>query len=139
MFRVPVDPNHPTFDHTFTVTIGQWLTSRKQQRVEWMRRRNEAAGLAARHQQQRVARPAQPPHQPPAAPYPAPQQRHPDGPPPHIPITHEARTARTHRRLSTLALWLETIELGAELLWVGLLVTLVLACCGCGIWSVISR
>ncbi|GAA3765610.1 hypothetical protein [Micromonospora maritima] len=50
MFRVPSDPNRPTFDHTFQVGFFRWLTSKKPERLEWQRRRNAAAGVARQNQ-----------------------------------------------------------------------------------------
>lgn len=50
MFRVPSNPQHPTFDDTFNVGFFQWLTSKKPDRLEWQRRRNAAAKLAQRNQ-----------------------------------------------------------------------------------------
>ena len=53
MFRVPSDPNQPTFDHTFKVSFVRWLTSKGPERKEWMRRRNAAAKVAYRNQEDR--------------------------------------------------------------------------------------
>jgi ferric-dicitrate binding protein FerR (iron transport regulator) len=46
MFRVPVDPENPTFDQTERITFRRWLTSTAEERREWTRRRNAAAKLA---------------------------------------------------------------------------------------------
>ena len=54
MFRVPVDGDNPTFDDTFKVGFGKWLTSSAAERKEWARRRNAAARLAASRQRQRA-------------------------------------------------------------------------------------
>jgi len=54
MFRVPMDPERPTFDQTFKVGFVQWLTSKADERREWMRRRNAAARLAQKHQDERI-------------------------------------------------------------------------------------
>lgn len=54
MFRVPANPDAPTFDDTFTVGFGKWLTSSAAERKEWARRRNAAARLAASRQRQRA-------------------------------------------------------------------------------------
>ena len=54
MFRVPTDAEQPTFDQTTKISFWRWLTSRKADRVEWARRRNEAAKLAQRNQEQRI-------------------------------------------------------------------------------------
>lgn len=40
--RVPSDPNNPTYDSTFNVGFWRWLTSSKDERKEWARRRNAA-------------------------------------------------------------------------------------------------
>jgi len=50
MFRVPQNPDTPTFDDTFKVGFFRWLTSKKTERGEWMRRRNAATRLAAENQ-----------------------------------------------------------------------------------------
>jgi hypothetical protein len=42
MFKVPSDPDNPTYDHTFTVGFMQWLTSSAADRAEWKRRKNAA-------------------------------------------------------------------------------------------------
>ena len=42
MFKVPTDPDTPTYDHTFTVSFWQWLTSSAADRHEWRRRRDAA-------------------------------------------------------------------------------------------------
>lgn len=55
MFRVPSNPDSPTFDDTFKVSFGRWLTSKKTDRHEWARRRNAAAKLAAQNQVARAA------------------------------------------------------------------------------------
>jgi hypothetical protein len=39
MFRVPTSAENPTFDDTFDVSFWRWLTSKKDERVEWTRRR----------------------------------------------------------------------------------------------------
>lgn len=54
MFRVPSDPQHPTFDQTFNVGFWRWLLSKKHDRVEWARRRNTAAQLARINQNERA-------------------------------------------------------------------------------------
>jgi len=54
MFRVPSDPHNPSFDATFKVGFWHWLFSKKQDRVEWARRRNAAAKLAQRNQAERA-------------------------------------------------------------------------------------
>lgn len=56
MFRVPVDADRPTFDHTFKVSFWGWLTSKGPVRREWMRRRTAAARLAERHQYQAMGK-----------------------------------------------------------------------------------
>lgn len=43
MFKVPSNAEHPTFDATFTVGFFRWLTSSRDERVEWARRRNAAS------------------------------------------------------------------------------------------------
>ena len=53
MFRVPVSAEAPTFDHTFKVSFGKWLTSSAAERKEWGRRRNAAAKVAYRNQEAR--------------------------------------------------------------------------------------
>ena len=53
MFRVPADAHAPTFDRTFKVGFWQWLTSKGPERKEWMRRRNAAAKVAYRNQENR--------------------------------------------------------------------------------------
>jgi hypothetical protein len=53
MFRVPSDPREPSFDVTQKVGFFRWLTSTKTDRIEWRRRRDAAAGLAAIHQSMR--------------------------------------------------------------------------------------
>jgi hypothetical protein len=53
MFRVPIDSAESTFDDTFKVSFWRWLTSRKPERVEWMRRRNAAAEKAREGQNAR--------------------------------------------------------------------------------------
>ncbi|MEU1761686.1 hypothetical protein [Micromonospora sp. NPDC005652] len=64
MFRVPTDPATPTFDHTFKVSFWQWLTSKKPERVEWMRRRNAAAKVAMHNQNARAEQRRQQPPTP---------------------------------------------------------------------------
>lgn len=54
MFRVPSDPDSPSFDQTFKVGFWRWLTSSGADRKEWARRRNLAAKAAQRGQQQRI-------------------------------------------------------------------------------------
>jgi hypothetical protein len=54
MFRVPSDATAPTFDQTFKVGFLRWLTSKKDERREWMRRRNAAARTAKNNQDQRL-------------------------------------------------------------------------------------
>lgn len=56
MFRVPSDPNQPTFDHTFKVGFVRWLSSKPAERKEWMRRRNAAARVAQVNQQAAIDR-----------------------------------------------------------------------------------
>lgn len=56
MFRVPADPNHPTFDRTFTVSFRQWLFSKAAERNGWLRRRGAAKHNDRLHQ--RSGRPA---------------------------------------------------------------------------------
>jgi len=53
MFRVPTDPDRPTFDQTTKVSFWQWFTSSKPDRKEWQRRRNAGAKLAAANQKAR--------------------------------------------------------------------------------------
>lgn len=50
MFRVPLNPDYPTFDQTEKIGFVRWLTSGKAERVEWARRRNAAAQLARTNQ-----------------------------------------------------------------------------------------
>jgi hypothetical protein len=50
MFRVPRDPNAPTFDETFKVGFWRWLGSKAKDRHEWRRRRDLAAKVAERNQ-----------------------------------------------------------------------------------------
>jgi len=50
MFRVPQNPDTPTFDDTFRVGFFRWLTSKKTERGEWARRRNAAAKVAETNQ-----------------------------------------------------------------------------------------
>ena len=57
MFRVPVDGDNPTFDDTFKVGLGKWLTSSAAERKEWARRRNAAARLARTNQLARLGAP----------------------------------------------------------------------------------
>lgn len=57
MFRVPVDGDNPTFDDTFKVGLGKWLTSSAAERKEWARRRNAAARLARTNQLTRLGAP----------------------------------------------------------------------------------
>lgn len=54
MFRVPSDPVRPTFDQTEKVGFFRWLTSGKDERREWMRRRNAAAEVARVNQNRRA-------------------------------------------------------------------------------------
>ena len=54
MFRVPVDPQSPTFNQTFKVGFLRWLTSNAPERKEWMRRRTAAAWVAQHNQQQQI-------------------------------------------------------------------------------------
>ena len=54
MFRVPADPSAPTFDHVFKVGFFRWLTSKKDERNEWLRRRNVAAQTARANQNQKI-------------------------------------------------------------------------------------
>jgi hypothetical protein len=54
MFRVPSNPDNPTFDDTFKVGRMQWLKSSKSERDEWKRRRNLAAKLAQEGQAARM-------------------------------------------------------------------------------------
>lgn len=54
MFRVPTDAEQPTFDQTTKIGFWRWFTSRKAERIEWARRRNAAAQLAQRNQEQRI-------------------------------------------------------------------------------------
>lgn len=54
MFRVPQDPEKPSFDQTFKVGFVRWLKSSKPERKEWMRRRNAASAVAAANQQARA-------------------------------------------------------------------------------------
>jgi hypothetical protein len=54
MFRVPTNAEAPTFDHTFKVGFMQWLTSNGVERIEWMRRRREAAETARVNQNGRT-------------------------------------------------------------------------------------
>lgn len=56
MFRVPSDPNHPTFDHTHKVSFWQWLTSSAQQRRQWRTLRDAAAQAQVNQADARVAR-----------------------------------------------------------------------------------
>jgi hypothetical protein len=42
--RVPANPDHPTYDHTFRVGFWQWFTSSTAQRKEWARRKRAAIG-----------------------------------------------------------------------------------------------
>ncbi len=42
MFKVPSDPDNPSYDDTFTVSFWRWLTSSKADRGEWRRRKNAA-------------------------------------------------------------------------------------------------
>lgn len=42
MFRVPNNPDQPTFDDTFKVGFWRWLISSAADRKEWARRRNAA-------------------------------------------------------------------------------------------------
>lgn len=53
VFRVPTDPNNPTYDSTYKVSFWEWLTSTKRERQLWRIRRDAAARLAARNQQRR--------------------------------------------------------------------------------------
>jgi hypothetical protein len=53
-FRVPSDPDNPTFDDTFEVNTRQWMTSSKADRLEWQRRRNAAAKVAKTNQDARA-------------------------------------------------------------------------------------
>jgi hypothetical protein len=53
MFRVPTNPDNPTFDNTFKVGFVRWLTSSKTDRGEWARRRNAAAKTAETNQNAR--------------------------------------------------------------------------------------
>ena len=45
MFKVPTDPNNPSYKQATKVTFWQWLTSSKQQRQDW-RTRRDAVGRA---------------------------------------------------------------------------------------------
>lgn len=42
MFKVPRDPQNPSYDDTFTVGFWKWLTSSGNDRKEWQRRKNAA-------------------------------------------------------------------------------------------------
>jgi hypothetical protein len=53
-FRVPVDPERPSFDRTFRVSLGRWLRSSRGERAEWARRRQAAAEAAQRNQEARA-------------------------------------------------------------------------------------
>lgn len=54
MFRVPVSAAQPTFDDVVKVSFWGWLTSSKDDRMEWMRLRNEAAKTAGDNQTARA-------------------------------------------------------------------------------------
>lgn len=54
MFRVPMNPNRPTFDETFKVSFWRWMKSSAYERREWVRRRGSAAKVAERNQIARV-------------------------------------------------------------------------------------
>jgi len=54
MFRVPASADAPTFDHTFKVGFFRWLSSNGTERIEWARRRNQAAQLARLNQNART-------------------------------------------------------------------------------------
>lgn len=47
MFKVPNDPQNPTYDDAFTVSFWQWLTSSAADRKEWQRRKNAAIPTSA--------------------------------------------------------------------------------------------
>ena len=55
MFRVPTSADQPSFDHTEKISFMRWFTSSKAERLEWARRRNAAAKLAADNTNARVA------------------------------------------------------------------------------------
>ncbi|NJP33704.1 hypothetical protein [Micromonospora thermarum] len=150
MFRVPVDPDRPSYDHTFTVTFRQWLTSRRPERMEWVRRRK----IAWKAQQQPAAgqAPPMPPTQPlppghyrtapppAAAPYPARQPQgpahYPPLPPPYVPPGIPG--GRAVRRLARLNDWLQLIGLSVQLLvWVVFMLAIV-ACCGWAAWTSVT-
>lgn len=108
MFRVPQDPANPTFDHTFKVGFGRWMTSSKADRTEWSRRRNAAARTAGRNQASRAdtrARAAQI----------RVEQTQPAAPPTaeHFDLD---RTMRTVNRLTRIQLWFLSFELVVYLL-----------------------
>lgn len=56
MFKVPSDPDAPSFDQTYTVGFMRWLTSSAADRREWRIRRDIANRLRA--ERARVARDA---------------------------------------------------------------------------------
>lgn len=56
MFRVPSDPQHPTFEHTHKVSFWQWLTSSAKQRHHWRALRDAAVQARVDQADARVAR-----------------------------------------------------------------------------------
>lgn len=50
MFRVPANPDNPTFNNTIKIGLWRWLTSSAADRKEWARRRNVAAKTAQANQ-----------------------------------------------------------------------------------------
>lgn len=126
MFRVPQDADRPTFDHTFKVGFGRWLTSSGRDRREWGRRRNAAARLATQNQQGRFdavlererERSAQ------RATTPAPARGRPQDP-----------AMRRLYRLAGLEMWLSSIQLVLLLLPV---VVFIVVCVAGVIWIALS-
>lgn len=54
MMRIPTSEANPTFDDTFAVSFATWLRSDGPTRGEWRRRRDIAAQVARRGQDQRA-------------------------------------------------------------------------------------
>lgn len=51
MFRVPINPEFPSFDETEKIGFARWLFSTRAERKEWIRLRTDAAKRAQRNQE----------------------------------------------------------------------------------------
>lgn len=121
MFRVPTDPENPTYDQTFKLSFRQWLFCKADERREWVRRRKIADKITREQWAQRRTPTAQPPQQPP----PGTSQ----GSSSQVRNTSADPAMRTLGRLARIEVWLATIQLAALLipLILGLLLVVGLA------------